>query len=87
MNAVIDQLLRYAVDRDLIEPEDEVWARNALLDALGRPDYAREAPGAERTLAQLLEALTDDAVSRGVKIIAVLAALAVIIALLIHFLG
>ncbi len=66
MNAVIDQLLRYAVDRDLIEPEDEVWARNALLDALGRPDYAREAPGAERTLAQLLEALTDDAVSRGV---------------------
>ena len=35
----IQALIAYALDRGLIAPEEEHWAVNALLDALGADSY------------------------------------------------
>jgi len=64
MNAV-DKLIEYAEQHELIGECERVWAYNAVLDALradGTPDVdvAADAP-----LADVLDALTDDAVRRG----------------------
>ena len=66
----IQALIAYALDRGLIAPEEEHWAVNALLDALGADSYTPpDTPvpaGAEVTLAPVLDALLDDAHARGV---------------------
>ena len=46
-------------------PLDAVWCRNALLDLLGRTDYTPGKPLPAVPLAEILAALTDNAVARG----------------------
>lgn len=72
----ITELINYAVDRQLIEPEDRVWATNQVLEVLEIDTYsadsaARSIPevgtsGGE--LHQILDALLDDASERGVLV-------------------
>ena len=65
---MLDALLRYGLQKKLIEEDDLVWARNSLLAILGldAPGQAPAAAEAEPPLAEILSALTDSAVSRGV---------------------
>ena len=64
----IAKLVSYALDKELIGPEEELWAVNALLDALRLDGCALpevETP-AEGELPAILDALLDDAYERGV---------------------
>ena len=63
--ANIAALVRYGLDRQLIEPRDQIYITNQLLQVLELDAYEDAAP-AEGTLEQILTALTDDAVARGV---------------------
>ena len=72
VSRLVDALLDYAQERGLIEAADRVWARNGLLEELKRDTYvpiSGSEKGAEvesLEVAQILDALTDDAVTRGV---------------------
>ena len=61
MKATLDALLRYALEKELIQPGDETYVYNRLLEIL-RLDEAEEGPAAEPTLEGILQTLTDDAV-------------------------
>ncbi|WP_297234771.1 UDP-glucose--hexose-1-phosphate uridylyltransferase [uncultured Flavonifractor sp.] len=64
----IAKLVAYGVEKELIQPEDRVWAVNTLLDVLGLSSCALpevSAP-AEGELPEILGALADDAHARGV---------------------
>ena len=58
-------LAQYGIDRGLIEACDRTWAINRIIDALGLQAYADAEPG-ELPLEEILKALLDDAVARGV---------------------
>lgn len=64
----IQALVAYALDTGLIEPCEQVWAVNALLEALGLDSYTEPETPAERPvdLPAVLTALMDDAHTRGV---------------------
>ena len=62
------KLVAYGVEKELIQPEDQIWAVNTLLDVLGLSSCALpevQAP-AEGELPEILGALADDAHARGV---------------------
>ena len=62
----IKALVDYGLDKGLIEREDEIWARNRILDALALDTYE---PGGERrfdNLEEILKVILDDAAERGV---------------------
>ena len=62
----IKALVDYGLDKGLIEREDEIWARNRILDALALDAYE---PSGERrfdNLEEILKAILDDAAERGV---------------------
>ena len=64
----IAKLISYALDKELIQPEEKIWAVNALLEALeldgcALPESASCGAG---ELPQVLDALLDDAYARGV---------------------
>jgi galactose-1-phosphate uridylyltransferase family 2 len=63
----IHKLVAYALSTGLIEPCDETWAVNTLLEALGLASYSKPQgePG-EISLDTVLAELTDDAHARGV---------------------
>ena len=62
----IDALLRYAVGAGLLPAEEQVYARNLLLDVMGESDYVPDTPRAgSDALADVLGELTDIAVERG----------------------
>ena len=63
MKGWLDALVNYALDRGLIQEGDEIWAYNRLLEAMGLDEAEGEPVEAE--LPEILEALTDDAVCRG----------------------
>ena len=63
MKGYLDALVNYALDRALIQEGDELWAYNRLLEVMGLDEAEGEAVEAE--LPQILQALTDDAVRRG----------------------
>ena len=65
MDRYIDLLVSYGLERGLIAPADAVWCRNTLLDILQKPDYAPGQPLPAMPLPDILAALTDDAVGRG----------------------
>ena len=65
MNAV-DKLIEYAIEAGLIEPEDRTWAVNSLLESLKTTALPPIDVAADASLAQVLDALTDDACIRGV---------------------
>ena len=66
-NQAIAQLISYALEKRLIQPEDRMWTVNTLLEALALDGCAlpEELPPAGE-LSAVLEALLDDAVERGV---------------------
>ena len=66
MKKYIDALVGYALSRGLIGPGDEIYAYNALLAALELDAAGGEGTAEGLTLAEILSALTDDAVRRGV---------------------
>ena len=65
MNAV-DRLIEYARKNELIEECESVWAYNAVLDALRADSVPDIDVPADAELASVLDALTVDAVRRGV---------------------
>lgn len=67
IDLAIQKLAAYARRTGLIEPGDETWAVNTLLDALGLASYtAPEGPwDGDIDLAEVLNELTDDAAARG----------------------
>lgn len=66
-NQAIAQLISYALEQRLIQPEDRMWTVNTLLEALALDGCAlpEELPPAGE-LSATLDALLDDAVERGV---------------------
>lgn len=66
-NQAIAQLISYALEKRLIQPEDRMWTVNTLLEALALDGCAlpEELPPAGE-LSAALEALLDDAAERGV---------------------
>ena len=66
LDSYLSALCQYAVRTGLIQPDDVVCCRNALLDALGLDSFDETAAPAEVPLVDILQALTDDAVLRGV---------------------
>ena len=65
----IAKLIAYALDRELIRPEEQFWAVNALLEVLELDSCAmpQELPAVEDgELPVILDALMDDAHARGV---------------------
>ncbi len=63
MKGYLDALVDYALEHGLIQEGDELWAYNRLLETLGLDEAQGEPVTAE--LPEILEALTDDAVRRG----------------------
>ena len=64
MRAYLDALVEYALSHGLIQPGDEIWAMNRLLEVMGLDDPG-EGEAIEAELPEILAALTDDAVRRG----------------------
>ena len=64
MRAYLDALVEYALSHGLIQPGDEIWAMNRLLEVMGLDDPG-QGEAVEAELPQILETLTDDAVRRG----------------------
>ena len=64
--SAVDDLIRYAVDSGLLPEEEEIYARNLLLDALREPDYRAGGPARVRPLPEILGELTDIAIARGI---------------------
>ena len=64
MKAYIDALIKYALDRELIRRGDESFIFNRLLEIMGLDSAADGAP-VDAPLPEILSALTDDAVKRG----------------------
>ena len=61
----IDALIRYGLEKNLIGPEDEVWARNGILDVLGLDGDEPAGNAAGENLEAILKAILDDAAARG----------------------
>ena len=62
----IDQLVKYGLEKHLIQPADEIFVRNQLLLTMGLDEYT---PSEEKTplaLHEMLEVLTQNAVERGI---------------------
>ena len=64
----IAKLISYALDKELIQPEEKIWAVNALLETLELDGCTlpESASCGEEELPQVLDALLDDAYARGV---------------------
>ena len=65
-NVCISELIRYALDKKLIEEEDRAWATNRVLSVLGLTDFCEvPLPSERRPLAAILSDLCDSAQERG----------------------
>ena len=62
----IAKLISYALDKELIQPEEKIWAVNALLETLELDGCTlpESASCGEEELPQVLDALLDDAYAR-----------------------
>ena len=66
INEYIERLVKYAIDKELIKPEDKVWAINSLISSLGLDEY--EATGktyGEIDIEETLAVILDCAASKG----------------------
>ena len=62
----IEQLVRYGIEKGLIQIGDAAYTRNRLLEALALPGKSAAETGGElQPLPDLLAALTEDAVGHG----------------------
>ena len=65
MNRYIYALVDHAISAGLIEAEDQIWAVNRILEVM-QLDEAEETAPAALPLHEILEALTENAVARGI---------------------
>ncbi len=65
MKAYLDALINYALEKELIEPGDETFVFNRLLEVMGLDSVEEGSHKIKRSLANILDVLTDDAVKRG----------------------
>ena len=65
IDKIVSELLDYAINAELITPEDEAYAAAGLLSLLSLSDYTREEITERRALADILEDATDYALSAG----------------------
>ena len=65
IDSCLSALVEYGIERGLIEACDRIYTVNRLLEALELDSYTPEPP-AELPLEDILKALLDDAVARGV---------------------
>ena len=67
MEAIIETLLEYAIEQQLMEPSDRIYARNRILACLKEEDYT---PTDQRVsyhyVSELLQMLCDIAVKKGI---------------------
>ena len=61
----INALVAYGLKKGLIAPEDEIWARNRLLDILGLDAFEPTDMRTGEDLEAILKAILDDAAERG----------------------
>ena len=61
----INALVRYGMEKELIEPADEIWARNRILDILGLDGFSPAGESAGEGLEAILRNILDDAARRG----------------------
>ena len=64
-NDMIASLVQYGLEKELICPEDAVYVRNALLMTMKEDDYTEGTP-ADLPLHEILDALTEEAVEKGI---------------------
>ena len=62
----VDALVDHAVKCGLIEASDVVWAKNMIADAVGSDKMPDVEVADDSSLQDILDALTEDAYSRGV---------------------
>lgn len=62
---MIEQLLNYALKQGLIEKEDVIYTRNRLLELFQISDYVIEEPTQSASLEEILNALLNDAIEKG----------------------
>ena len=65
MKHYLDALIRYGLDKGLIQEDDATFVYNRLLEILGLDEAEEGAEAAGLELAELLDALVDDAAARG----------------------
>ena len=67
-NEAITALVNYALEKELIEQEEKVWAVNRILEVMQADSFSWEesAKGKEAGLTEILDTLVDDAYERGV---------------------
>lgn len=67
-NEAITALVNYALEKELIEQEEKVWAANRILEVMQADSFSWEesAKGKEAGLTEILDTLIDDAYERGV---------------------
>lgn len=65
IDRMIQSLVQYGVDRELIAAEDAVFVTNALLERMKLDSFTPTDEPPETDLVTILDALTDDAVARG----------------------
>ena len=61
----INALVRYGLEKGLIEAADEIWARNRILDILGLDGFEPAGEAAGESLEAILKAILDDAAAFG----------------------
>lgn len=66
VNRALTELVDYAIDKRLIEKEDEAYAAASLMAILGMSEYTPEHAAEKRELSEILGELTDYAYSRGI---------------------
>ena len=66
LGSYLSALCQYAVCTGLIQPDDLICCRNALLEAMQLDSCDEAAAPADAPLSEILQVLTDDAVSRGI---------------------
>ena len=75
INEYIEKLVKYALDKELINAEDEVWAINSVISALGLDEYTATGKqygeiDLEDTLAHLLDFAAEQGIIDGESIVA-----------------
>ena len=65
IDTYIAELTQYALDKGLIEPDDQIWAANRLLNALGLDRWEATAVTQKRPLEDILNDILDWAVANG----------------------
>lgn len=64
-NEAIESLIKYGIDKELINEEDKIYVVNSILASLGLDSFEPQNINSEYSLEEILKTLIDDAVRRG----------------------